>query len=36
LHLACIIMDAPAWSPDGRTIAFTRLDEIGDALPSKL
>jgi Tol biopolymer transport system component len=32
----CINLDAPAWSPNGQEIAFSRLDQIGDALPSML
>jgi Tol biopolymer transport system component len=32
----CINLDAPAWSPDGAEVAFSRLDEHGDELPSSL
>ena len=32
----CIDMDAPAWSPDGTSVAYSRLEEHGDDLPSSL
>jgi Tol biopolymer transport system component len=32
----CTILDGPAWSPIGGEIAFSRLEEVGDALPSEL
>jgi Tol biopolymer transport system component len=32
----CTILNDPAWSPLGNEIAFSKLSEIGDALPSDL
>jgi D-alanyl-D-alanine carboxypeptidase len=32
----CINADAPAWSPDAQSVAFSRLDQDGDLLPSML
>src|SRR5262249_1747782 len=33
----CITLDAPAFSPDGTTVAFSRLDQVGDDdLPSSI